>query len=310
MQERSQIVIVFHDENRETIVGIVLFRITVRVVGRTVDSYIVVHQELDPFVVFEMRFSYRKRDLERTAYPLLALHIDTGMVQIDQLFHQRQTYSGRLLIDIILQNRIESLEKHGNFRRLYAHALILHGDNHILVVALYPHGNRFSGWRILEGIGYDIDKYFFEFIPVGPHVNIIGSHFEAEIDSVLTSYILEILHNGFQRFPHIEFLDKKPHLFVLYLTEIENLIDEIQHTMGIGLHHRKILPVGLGQLLVGQHLGKRPFYQCKGRAQFMRNIGEEAELRLGEAVFEAQFIAQLIDMQINKYHNRHQNKRQ
>ena len=80
--------------------------------------------------------------------------------------------------------------------------------------------------------------------------------------------------------------------------------------MGIGLHHRKILPVGLGQLLVGQHLGKRPFYQCKGRAQFMRNIGEEAELRLGEAVFEAQFIAQLIDMQINKYHNRHQNKRQ
>ena len=102
------------------------------------------------------------------------------------------------------------------------------------------YGNGFSGLRILECIRQQIEDYFLYLVSVYPQLELRLFGFENKINLVRFGYGFKILHNLMYKRDDINLFDAQFHLVILYLTEIQNLIDKSQHPMCITFYHLQL----------------------------------------------------------------------
>ena len=106
---------------------------------------------------------------------------------------------------------------------------------------------------------------------------------------------LEVLHNLPDKRYHFHPLHLHLHLPVLYLPEIQYLVDQPQHPVGVAFHYFQLFAGIVGQRCVLQHIFHGTGNQCERSTQFVRYVGKEAKLHVRQLLFDGDFVFQPVD---------------
>ena len=172
--------------------------------------------------------------------------------------------------------------------------------------------NLASWWRIFKRIRQDISDNNLHSFLVGPHFYRTVGEFEIEHYVTFLAYHSKLILKTANKIVEIKLADMKAHLPVLNLSEIENLIHECKHLVGIFLHQAHVLHALCRQFLGLHHLSNRTFYQRERRAKFMCDVGEELQFHLCHSLFDVDIATHsgiLPDASVNKICDDCQNER-
>ena len=142
------------------------------------------------------------------------------------------------------------------------------------------HLNHLSIRSVLEGIGKQVEDYLFVLVGIYPQIESGLLRFKQEINPVLLGYGIEVFHDLTGERHHINTLHLHLHLPVLYLPEIEYLIDQMQHTVRIAFHNLQLLTNIRRHPLIAQDILHRTGNQGQRRAQLMGNIRKETQFHV------------------------------
>ena len=142
------------------------------------------------------------------------------------------------------------------------------------------HLNHLSIRSVLEGIGKQVEDYLFVLVSIYPQIESGLLRFKQEINPVLLGYGIEVFHDLTGERHHINTLHLHLHLLVLYLPEIEYLIDQMQHTVRIAFHNLQLLTNIRRQPLITQDILHRTGNQGQRRAQLMGNIRKKTQFHV------------------------------
>ena len=118
------------------------------------------------------------------------------------------------------------------------HPLVGYLDNSHVAMALYAHFYHFADGRIFEGIANQIEHNLVELATVGPQQQLLLSALKAVVGLVVERDIVEIVHHAFHEGHQVNPAHPHMHLVALYLVQVEYLVGELQHTVGVVAYHR------------------------------------------------------------------------
>ena len=89
---------------------------------------------------------------------------------------------------------------------------------------------------VFEGIGEQVGHHLVELSAVYPgHDGCLGSRADGEVDVSLAGIILVDLVDGQQEGVHIGFLTVQLHLLLVYLANVQNLVDQSEYALCIAV---------------------------------------------------------------------------
>jgi hypothetical protein len=118
------------------------------------------------------------------------------------------------------------------------------------------------------------------------------------INVIIFCKLPEIFHCLTNQRNHINIRDEQFHPFVLYFTEIKNLINKMKHPVGIAFYGFKLLSQK-ALFLRGHAL--RDAYKCQRRPQLMRDIRKKAQFYVGNPLFDRHFMTKAKNGKKNIY---------
>ena len=122
---------------------------------------------------------------------------------------------------------------------------------------------------------------------------------------------LKVFHDFTGKSNYIYALHLHLHLPVLYLPEVQDLIDKPQHPICIPFHHLQLLTCISRKFRIRQNILHRPRNQSQRSTQFVRNICKKAQLHICHLLFYRYFMFQTINSEqnINSRHNNQYNEK-
>ena len=169
--------------------------------------------------------------------------VDLTVMQPYNLVYKRKTDScARITVQPSIIGLGEPFENLLEFILWYSIASILELDVTFfrIIRQVCAHMNLASWWRIFKRIRQDISDNNLHSFLVGPHFYRTVGEFEIEHYVAFLAYHAKLILKTANKIVEIKLADMKAHLPVLNLSEIENLINERKHLIGILLHQAHV----------------------------------------------------------------------
>ncbi len=121
---------------------------------------------------------------------------------------------------------------------------------------------------------------------------------------------LKVFHDFTGKSNYIYALHLHLHLPVLYLPEVQDLIDKPQHPICIPFHHLQLLTCISRKFRICQNVFHRPRDQSQRSTQFVGDISKKAQLHICHLLLYRYFMFQTINSEqnINSRHNNQYNE--
>ncbi len=235
---------------------------------------------------------------ETTALTGSALHINGSVVQGHQLLHQGKANARRGLQQVAataqgLEPQEERLQLVGG----NAYTLVLHGDDHVTSLPSYGQPDALIRQRVLEGVGEQVEDDGLHLLAVHPPIEFTLRSVDGVADVLLVRHGLEVLAHLCEERDEFGLLHEQFHLVVLYLTEVQYLVHQAQHALGVLIDEGEVLAHEGRDALVLEHLADGTGYQRERGAQFVGHVGEEPQLDVGEFLLHVHLMAQAVDVE-------------
>ena len=247
-------------------------------------------QVLGPAVedlLVEMLLALEHLDDEPGAAAELALRADGPLVDEDDLPGQGQPDPRALLgpglgpVDLgeAVEDRLEHVGRDADPR-------VLDGHGHGLVLVLDVDRDLAALVRELQGVGEQVEDDLLELVRVEGQIDGVGGVLVIEPDLLLVGQGLDRGQEGRDELDEIDDLHLEPHLALLELVQVEEVVDELEQLVAVALHRlegvlerRRQLahPAFEDGLERGQHQRER-------RPELVIDVGEELRLELVEAL--------------------------
>ncbi len=187
----------------------------------------------------QLQFNGKDRSL-----PFRTLCIDFPMMQTDNFLRQSQSDARSLIISATcIVSLRETLEDFGKLALGNPHTAIFHPYITMPVIIRHSHRdiNIPPGRSELERIGDDVADHDGHFLLIRPYHDILTGQLEREADFIFFGHHPEFFLKRVYHLIQVEQRHMQTHLAVLYFTEIQYLIDQLQHLFGILFHQIHIL---------------------------------------------------------------------
>ena len=189
-------------------------------------------------------------------------------------FHQGQSHTGAVAVGRL--HLEEPLEDALQFVFRNTDACILHHDNKALALLAGPQRYLTAIGCVFHRVAQEIVADALQFVAVAPHKQV-GWHLHTEHDVFLSHCRLKHLRPLPKRGGEVEVDQVEPHLSVLHLAEVEDLVDEPEQDVCVALHHAKERALAVGERGVGRELLHGSRDEGERRAELMAHVGEEPQ---------------------------------
>ncbi len=144
---------------------------------------------------------------------------------------------------------------------------------------------RAAARGVLQRVGQQIGVYLYEFVLVEPHGAGIIEAVCGPLNVLLFCRGLEGRCDTPQNIVYISATHLQLQHVVIEFVEIEQLVDELQHTVHIGLHYGEQAAVVTADIGRRRKLNHRPGYHGQRRAELVRHICEKAHIHSVDTLF-------------------------
>ena len=157
----------------------------------------------------------------------------------------------------------------------------------------YRNRNRPSLVRIFKGIIDKVVDDHADFLSVAPGHHMLVGEQELVADVALLGMNAVFLPEHLQHFVEVGVGHVHLHLSVLHLAEVENLVHQLEHLLGVVVDEGQVFLSRRRQTLVLLQFLNRTFDEGERCAQFMTDIGEETDFEFGQTVVHIGLVAHL-----------------
>ena len=149
--------------------------------------------------------------------------------------------------------------------------------------------------REFQSVGQQIIDHALHALDIDPHQHGTARDGEQQFDPALGGQFAEIVDGILDQRHEVHARDFQLHLVLDDLAEIKQLVDERQHALGVAVGQREAALAAGRKLVVFPCILDAAQNERQRRAQFMGDVGEEAQLQVGHVLLDARLAADADD---------------
>ena len=235
----------------------------------------------------ELTVAQLQADDEAAALAQFAFYANGAVVQLYDALRQCQTdaCSGAAARAVRLFGLIETVEYLVRLLGVDAASGVRNADHGFVALGGDAEGDGVFGLRVLDGVREEVVHHLLHLLLVVPHFEAVGVFLEQEVDLLAVGVLHENQVVLVEEVHDVVRADLHLHVPLLLLAEVEQLGDELAQLYAVLVDAQYLVVDGGREVLqLHQRLHLRDD-ERERRAELVRDVGEEAQLRLVQGLY-------------------------